>query len=144
MMWQGSDDAREGRHATLGPQDGRMRDRACRVCARGLPTGDRARWRGRLLAAGAVAGSGCEARSAGARIGGVPEGQAYQARSAAVPVESKVAGIIAQCEVDVDRFEGSMIFGGATGSDEQRRAAEQWEMRQATAAVGAYQTCESR
>jgi hypothetical protein len=70
--------------------------------------------------------------------------RAYQARSVAVPVEAKVAGIIAQCEVGVDRFEGSMIFGGATGSDEQRRAAEQWEMRQATAAVGAYQTCESR
>ncbi len=70
--------------------------------------------------------------------------RAYQARSVAVPVASKVAGIIAQCEVDVDRFEGSMIFGGATGSDEQRRATEQWEMRQATAVVVAYQTCASR
>ena len=70
--------------------------------------------------------------------------KAYDARGLAVPQDSKVAGIIAQCEVDVDRFEVDMPFGGATGSDEERAARERSVTQQATAAVLAYQSCTSR
>jgi len=69
--------------------------------------------------------------------------KAYEARSVAVPVESKAPGIIAQCQVEVDRFEGSTSFGD-TGSDEERDAADRRAMRQATAAVLAYQSCAGR
>jgi hypothetical protein len=70
--------------------------------------------------------------------------RAYRARSVEVPVGSKVAGIIAQCEVEVDRFEGSMIFGGATGSEDQVRSTEGRVTQQATAAATAYQACSGR
>ena len=61
--------------------------------------------------------------------------KAYEARNVAVPAQSKRAGIIAQCEVEVDRYEGGAPFGGAKGWDEQ------WVARQAMAAVAAYQSC---
>ena len=70
--------------------------------------------------------------------------KAYDARSVAAPVQSKMAGIIAQCEVDVDRFEGGMPFGGATGSEDQRAAAERLVEEEAAAAVLAYQPCAAR
>ena len=58
-----------------------------------------------------------------------------------VPLASKTAGIIAQCEVEVDRFEGTMVFGGGTGSEEERAAVEQRAQQEARAAVVAYQGC---
>jgi hypothetical protein len=67
--------------------------------------------------------------------------KAYQARAIHVPTQSKVAGVIAQCEVEVDRLEGVMVFGGASGSDAARDAAEQRVQQQAAAAVAAYQPC---
>jgi hypothetical protein len=70
--------------------------------------------------------------------------RAYRARDVAVPLASKTAGVIAQCEVEVDRFEGAMIFGGATGSDEQVEATERRAEQLATAAVLAYQPCADR
>jgi hypothetical protein len=70
--------------------------------------------------------------------------RAYQARGVGVPVASKTAGVIAQCEVEVDRSEGRMAFGGAAGSDEERKVAGQHVQQQAAAAVGAYQGCEDR
>ena len=69
------------------------------------------------------------------------EDRAYKARGVPVPVRSKVAGVIAQCEVEVDRFEGAMIFGGAAGSDEQRDAVERRATRLAPTAIRAYQPC---
>ena len=70
--------------------------------------------------------------------------KAYDARSVAVPLQSKMAGIIAQCEVEVDHFEGAMPFGGGTGSEEQRDAVERQVEQQATAAILAYQPCAGR
>jgi len=67
--------------------------------------------------------------------------KAYQARTVNVPLDSKAAGLIAQCEVEVDRFEGTMTFGGGTGSAEERAAIEQRAQQQARAAVAAYQAC---
>ena len=70
--------------------------------------------------------------------------KAYQARAIQVPLQSKVAGVIAQCEVEVDQFEGRMVFGGGTGSEEERAAVEQRASQEATAAVAAYQGCGGR
>jgi hypothetical protein len=69
--------------------------------------------------------------------------KAYEARSVTVPVESKAAGIIAQCQIEVDRFEGGTSFGDETGSDSSgtRPTGRRQAMRQATAAVLAYQPC---
>jgi hypothetical protein len=67
--------------------------------------------------------------------------KAYQARGVRVPLQSKVAGLIAQCEVEVDQFEGSMVFGSAAGSEDQRAAEEQRVEQQAGAAIDAYQGC---
>ena len=69
--------------------------------------------------------------------------KAYDALSVSVPLNSKVAGIIAQCEVEVDRFEPGMPFGGATGTDEEREARDREETREATAAVLAYRSCKA-
>jgi hypothetical protein len=60
--------------------------------------------------------------------------KAYDARNVAVPIQSKAAGIIAQCEVDVDRYEGRAPFGWD----------EQWVSQQASAAVVANQSCSGR
>jgi len=69
--------------------------------------------------------------------------KAFQARDVRAPLASKTAGVIAQCEVEVDQFEGAMVFGGATGSQEDRAAAEQRAQQEARAAVVAYQGCTS-
>jgi hypothetical protein len=61
--------------------------------------------------------------------------KAYDARNVAVPVQSKAAGITAQCEVEVDHVEGGMPFGGSNGQAEQAVAQE------ANAAVLEYQSC---
>jgi hypothetical protein len=70
--------------------------------------------------------------------------KAYDARSVNVPASSKVAGIIAQCEVEIDRAEPGMPFGGATGSDDERAARERQVTQWASAAVAAYQPCANR
>ena len=67
--------------------------------------------------------------------------RAWKAHAVRVPLKSRVAGIIAQCEVEVDRFEHAEPFSFEAGSDEQRAATERWEMRLATAALLAYQPC---
>jgi hypothetical protein len=67
--------------------------------------------------------------------------KAWGARAVRVPVASKTAGLIAQCEVDVDQFEGRMVFGCAGGSQEEREAAEQQVQQQAAAAIEATQGC---
>lgn len=70
--------------------------------------------------------------------------KAYQARGVHVPVQSKVAGLIAQCEVEVDQFEGALVLGGGDGSDEQRAAVEQQAEQEAAAAIATYQGCPSQ
>jgi len=67
--------------------------------------------------------------------------KAYEARDVNVPPASKAAGIIAQCEVEIDRAEPGMPFGGATGSDDERAARELRVSQWATAAATAYQAC---
>jgi hypothetical protein len=67
--------------------------------------------------------------------------KAYQARTVNVPLDSKAAGLIAQCEVEVDQFEGSTVLGGGSGSQEQRAAVEQRAQDEARAAIAAYQAC---
>jgi hypothetical protein len=67
--------------------------------------------------------------------------KAWQARAVNVPLASKTAGVIAQCEVEVDQFEGTMVFGGGTGSQEERAAVEQRAEQEARDAVIAYQGC---
>jgi hypothetical protein len=67
--------------------------------------------------------------------------KAFLARTVNVPLASKTAGVIAQCEVEVDQFEGTMVSGGGTGSEEERAAVEQRAQQDARAAVVAYQGC---
>jgi len=67
--------------------------------------------------------------------------KAYQARAVRVPAKAKTAGLIAQCEVEVDQLEGSMVLGGGSGSEQAREALEQRAQQEATAAVAAYQAC---
>jgi hypothetical protein len=61
--------------------------------------------------------------------------QAYQTRTLPVPVASAAAGIVAQCEIRVDRFEGR-VGAAASDADADREA-----VRQATAAVTQYRQC---
>jgi hypothetical protein len=63
--------------------------------------------------------------------------QAYETRNLAVPLQSAAAGIVAQCEIRVDQFEGGPIPSRDAG-------AEQAIMAQATAAVVQYRQCASR
>ena len=72
-----------------------------------------------------------------AEISACLKNKAYDARDVEVPMQSKVAGVIAQCEVDVDRYEGAP-FGGANSWNEQ------WVSQQAEAAIVAYRSCEGR
>ncbi|MBV9509963.1 MAG: hypothetical protein JO303_06755 [Caulobacteraceae bacterium] len=67
--------------------------------------------------------------------------QAYQTRKLAIPLSSAANGIIAMCEVDVDRFEGALVTDNAMAPDAERLAAEQNAMRQASAAVTQYKAC---
>lgn len=52
-----------------------------------------------------------------------------------------MAGIIAQCEVEVDRFEGSMVLEGADLPDTRLAEIEQEAQEEAAAAVSAYRPC---
>ena len=79
-----------------------------------------------------------------AELWGCLNDAAWAARALNVPQDSKVAGLIAQCEVEVDKFEGSTAFGSATGSDEDRTAAEQRAQQLARAAIAEYQGCAGR
>lgn len=67
--------------------------------------------------------------------------QAYETRTVKVPVESAAYGIVAQCEVRVDHFEGVIA---EPGSDQERQAADREAVRQATAAVEQYRQCAGR
>ena len=67
--------------------------------------------------------------------------QAYKIRKLNIPLSSAASGIIAMCEVDVDRFEGAIVTDNAMAPDAQRQAAEEETMQQATAAVTQYKTC---
>jgi hypothetical protein len=64
--------------------------------------------------------------------------QAYEVRNLAIPVESAAQGIVAQCEIRVDRFEGRV---GAAAPD---AAADREVVRQATADVTQYRQCVGR
>ena len=79
-----------------------------------------------------------------AELWGCLNDAAWEARAANAPLDAKAAGLIASCEVDVDRFEGNMVFGSATGSDEDRAAAEQRAQQLARAAIAEYQSCGGR
>jgi len=79
-----------------------------------------------------------------AELWGCLNDAAWEARAVSAPLESKVAGLIAECEVDVDRFEGTMVFGSATGSDEELATAEQRAQQLARAALAEYQACGGR
>ena len=61
--------------------------------------------------------------------------QAYEVRSLTVPVESAAAGIVAQCEIRVDRLEGHV---GASAPDAD---ADRAVTAQATADVTQYRQC---
>ena len=67
-----------------------------------------------------------------------PRDQAFETRNLAGPIESAAQGIVAQCEIRVDRFEGRV---GAPASDE---AADREAARQATLAVAQYRQCIDR
>jgi|SRR5580692_2887978 hypothetical protein len=60
--------------------------------------------------------------------------QAYQIRNLAIPVESAANGIVAQCEVRVDKFENVTVPANDP-------ATEQATMQQATADVTQYRQC---
>lgn len=79
-----------------------------------------------------------------AELWGCLNDAAWEARAVNAPLDSKAAGLIAQCQVDVDRFEGNMAFGSATGSPEDLAAAEQRAQQLARAAIAEYQTCAGR
>lgn len=64
--------------------------------------------------------------------------QGYDTRNLAVPVESVAAGIVAQCEIRIDRFEGR------TGAAAPDAAADRAAVAQATAAVTQYRQCVGR
>jgi hypothetical protein len=64
--------------------------------------------------------------------------QAYQIRTLPVPVASAAGGIVAQCEIRVDRFEGRV---GVAAPDD---AADREAVQQATAAVTQYRQCAGR
>ena len=67
--------------------------------------------------------------------------EAYKARDLHIPMVSMTNGIVAICEVEIDRIEHAMVFDNATMSDDQRRAIEQDVMRRATAAATQYRSC---
>ena len=69
--------------------------------------------------------------------------QAYETRNLSVPVDATANGIIAQCHVRVDRFEGA-ASAGETGSLQERQAADQAALREATAAISQYRQCVGR
>ncbi len=70
--------------------------------------------------------------------------QAYEARSLSVPMQSIVAGVIAQCHVRVDQFEGSIGDPTDTLPEDQRQAAERDAEAQASAAITQYRQCAGR
>jgi len=64
--------------------------------------------------------------------------QAYEIRDLKVPLESAAQGIVAQCEIRVDRFEGRV---GAAAPDQ---AADRAASAQASAVVAQYRQCVGR
>ena len=64
--------------------------------------------------------------------------QAYQIRNLTIPIESATAGIVAQCEVPIDRLEGH-AFASAPDA-----AADQAALAQARADVAQYRRCPGR
>jgi hypothetical protein len=70
--------------------------------------------------------------------------EAYKARTLHIPVDNVSNGIVASCEVEIDRIEGRFVFDDATAPKSQRQAVEQSVMRQATAAVTQYRSCAAR
>ena len=46
-----------------------------------------------------------------AELWGCLNDAAWEARAVSAPLDSKAAGLIAECEVGVDRFEGNAVFG---------------------------------
>ncbi len=67
--------------------------------------------------------------------------QAYAIRNLDIPLQSAMGGIIAQCQVQVDKFEGSMVLDNAMAPEQDQQAAEQAAETQATAAVTQYRRC---
>jgi hypothetical protein len=98
-----------------------------RAAARQNPCGPPAAW------PGPDAKSGQPERELAACL----QQQAYETRNLAIPLEAAAAGISAQCEIRVDRFEGGPI-PSRDASTEQAIAV------QATAAVIQYRQCGGR
>jgi hypothetical protein len=67
--------------------------------------------------------------------------QAYETRTLAIPLDANAYGIIAQCHVRVDRFEGLTIAASENGSEEARQAADAKAVRQAKADITDYRQC---
>ncbi len=63
--------------------------------------------------------------------------RAWRARALAIPVESAANGVLAQCQIEVDRFE-NVLYPNRT--DDQDRD----QLDQATAAVTAARKCSGR
>ncbi|HVN01957.1 MAG TPA: hypothetical protein VMT68_17285 [Caulobacteraceae bacterium] len=70
--------------------------------------------------------------------------QAYADRNVTAPVQAVATGVVVQCEVEVDRFEGSVGASLGPGSDDARKAADAAAVQQATAAVTQYRQCPAR
>jgi hypothetical protein len=66
--------------------------------------------------------------------------RAYNARNVHVPVAAAANGVIAQCDVEVDRFEGAMT----APADSDSPSVQQAVMQHATAAVVRYRQCVGR
>lgn len=70
--------------------------------------------------------------------------QGYETRSLAVLLESTAQGIIAQCHVRVDYFEGKGMAERETAPEQARQAADREDFRQAVTAVTHYRRCVGR
>jgi hypothetical protein len=70
--------------------------------------------------------------------------EAYKIRDLKIPLSSAANGIVAICEVEIDRIEGAFVFDDATWPRERRLAVERDVMGQATAAVTQYRACAGR
>jgi hypothetical protein len=66
--------------------------------------------------------------------------RAYKVRNVHVPVAAAANGVIAECDVEVDHFEGAMVAPG----DSDKDSVQQGVLQQATATVVRYRQCVGR
>jgi hypothetical protein len=79
---------------------------------------------------------GAKAGQPDVELGACLKAQAWKIRGLTIPTQSAVAGIIAQCEIQVDQMEG--------GPPADQSAREPPANQIATAAVGQYRQCPAR